>query len=65
MCTMQAWACVLSFENERSCRLARKRMEGGDTVAAEIEKGVYWSRRGQKPRAVWIVGGVATWHGTL
>ena len=39
MCTMQAWACVLSFENQRSCRLARKHMEGGDTVAAEIEKG--------------------------
>jgi len=28
MCDMQAWACVLSFENERSCRLARKHMEG-------------------------------------
>lgn len=28
MCDMQAWACDLSFENERSCRLARKHMEG-------------------------------------
>lgn len=28
MCDMQAWACVLSFENERSCRLARKHTEG-------------------------------------
>ncbi|CAN0118093.1 unnamed protein product [Pylaiella littoralis] len=27
MCDMQAWACELSFENERSCRLARKHME--------------------------------------
>ncbi|CBJ32244.1 conserved unknown protein [Ectocarpus siliculosus] len=28
MCDMQAWACELTFENERSCRLARKHMEG-------------------------------------
>lgn len=28
LCDMQAWACDLSFENERSCRLARKHMEG-------------------------------------
>ncbi|CAM9254940.1 unnamed protein product [Ectocarpus sp. 6 AP-2014] len=28
MCDMQAWACELAFENERSCRLARKHMEG-------------------------------------
>ncbi|CAN0492748.1 unnamed protein product [Ectocarpus sp. 12 AP-2014] len=28
MCDMQAWACELVFENERSCRLARKHMEG-------------------------------------
>lgn len=28
MCDMQAWACELSFENERSCLLARKHMEG-------------------------------------
>lgn len=27
MCDMQAWACELSFENARSCRLARKHME--------------------------------------
>eukprot|EP00903_Cladosiphon_okamuranus_P012477 g11683.t1 len=28
MCDMQAWACELSFENEKSCREARKHMEG-------------------------------------
>lgn len=28
MCDMQAWACELSFENARSCRLARKHMDG-------------------------------------
>ncbi|CAN0326864.1 unnamed protein product, partial [Laminaria digitata] len=28
MCDMQVWACELSFENARSCRLARKHMEG-------------------------------------
>lgn len=28
MCDMQVWACELTFENARSCRLARKHMEG-------------------------------------
>lgn len=41
MCDMQAWACELSFENERSCREARKHMEGR-RLRLRSEKASLW-----------------------
>lgn len=40
ICDMQAWSCELAFENEKSCRLARKHMEGRRLLLRSEKVGV-------------------------
>lgn len=52
MCDMQAWACELSFENEKSCREARRHMEARRLRLRSEKVGIF-------ARAMGLLGGLA------